>query len=115
MNLIQQTFLLFLLNILDAVLTIVWVRSGVAVESNQLMATLLDIGNWPFLGVKIAIGTLAAIVLLQAGDRRLSRYGVTAALGVYIGLMGVHIFTGLSAFGLISTDIIRVFPYGLFD
>jgi hypothetical protein len=102
MNLIHQTFLLFLLNIFDAVLTIAWVRSGVAVESNQLMATLLDIGNWPFLGVKIAIGTLVAIAVLHAGDRRISRYGVATALAIYVGLMGVHLFTGLSAFGVLS-------------
>jgi hypothetical protein len=114
MNLIHQTFLLFLLNVLDAVLTIVWVRSGVAIESNQLMATLLDIGNLPFLAVKIAIGALAVIVLLHAGDRRLSRYGLTAALAVYIGLMGIHLFTGLSAFGLISSDAAHALPHAMF-
>ena len=104
MNLIHQTFLLFLLNIFDAVLTIAWVRTGVAVESNQLMATLLDMGNWPFLAVKIAIGTVVAITVLHAGDRRISRYGVTAALAIYLGLMAVHVFTGLSAAGLLSVN-----------
>jgi len=114
MNLIHQTFLLFLLNIFDAVLTIVWVRTGVAIESNQLMATLLDIGNWPFLGVKIAIGAVVAITVLSAGDRRVSRYGVTAALAVYVGLMVVHLFTGLSAFGLIPSDNIVTLATSIF-
>ena len=107
MQLVAPTVLLFALNLLDALLTIVWVRSGVATEGNQLMATLLDIGNGPFLGVKIAIGFLAAIVLLRWRNRRLARYGLTLALAVYIGLMGVHLFTGLAAFGIVSNATLQ--------
>ena len=103
----MPTILLFSLNLLDALLTIVWVRSGVATESNQLMATLLDIGNGPFLTVKIAIGAIAAIVLFKWGSRPVARYGLAVALAVYIGLMGIHIFTGLSAFGYVSNTFIN--------
>lgn len=102
MQLVAPTVLLFGLNLLDALLTIVWVRSGVATEGNQLMASLLDIGNGPFLGVKIAIGAVAAVVLYRWGNRPLARYGLAVALAVYIGLMGIHLFTGLSAFGIVS-------------
>ena len=102
MPLAMPTFLLFSLNLLDALWTIVWVRSGVATEGNQLMASLLEIGNGPFLGVKIAIGLIAAYVLVRWGSRPVARYGVAVALAVYIGLMGVHVFTGLSAFGVVS-------------
>ena len=114
MNLIQQTFLLFLLNIFDAVLTIMWVRSGVAIEGNQLMAALLDIGNWPFLAVKIAVGAVMAMAVMHAGDRRLSRWGVTIALAVYIGLMGVHLFTALAAVGVISPEAVHVASQAVF-
>lgn len=106
MHLFAPTILLFALNLLDAVLTIVWVRSGVATEGNQLMAALLDIGNGPFLGVKIAIGAVAAIVLFRWGSRPLARYGLAIALAVYFGLMGVHLFTGLAAFGVVSNTAI---------
>jgi len=102
MPLLAPTFLLFALNLLDALLTIVWVRTGVATEGNQLMATLLDIGNGPFLGVKIMIGVVAAFVLIKAGNRRIARYGLAVALALYIGLMGIHLFTGLYAFGYVS-------------
>jgi len=102
MQLIAPTVLLFALNLLDALLTIIWVRSGVATEGNQLMAGLLDIGNGPFLAVKIAIGAVAAIVLFRWGNRPLARYGLAVALAVYIGLLGVHIFTGLAALGYVS-------------
>lgn len=104
---LAPTFLLFALNLLDALLTIVWVRSGVATEGNQLMAALLDIGNGPFLGVKIIIGLLAAFVLYRWGSKPLARYGLAVALAVYIGLMGIHLFTGLSAFGLVSNATIH--------
>ncbi|MCA1589552.1 MAG: DUF5658 family protein [Acidobacteria bacterium] len=105
MQLFRETFLLFALNLLDALLTIAWVRSGVATEGNLLMARLLDFGDFPFLGVKILMGTVTAIVLLRWGNRRLARYGVSVALAVYISLMGVHVFTGLAAFGYISTNV----------
>ncbi len=111
MQLIAPTVLLFGLNLLDALLTIVWVRSGVATESNQLMASLLDIGNGPFLGVKIAIGAIAAIVLFKWGNRPLARYGLSVALAVYIGLMGIHLFTGLAAFGYVSNTAIHDFAH----
>ena len=107
MQLLAPTILLFGLNLLDALLTIVWVRSGVATESNQLMASLLDIGNAPFLSVKIAIGTVAAVVLFRWGNRPLARYGLAVALAVYIGLMGIHLITGLSAFGYVSNTAVH--------
>ncbi len=107
MHLFAPAFLLFALNLLDALLTIVWVRSGVATEGNQLMAALLDIGNGPFLGVKIAIGLIAAAVLWRWGARPLARYGLAIALAVYIGLMGIHLFTGLAAFGVVSNTTIN--------
>jgi hypothetical protein len=93
--------------LLDAILTIVWVRSGVVTEGNQLMASLLDIGNGPFLGVKIAIGTIAGIVLVKWGNRPLARYGLAVVIAVYLGLMGIHFFTGLTAFGYVSNTAVR--------
>jgi len=102
MHLFRETFLLFSLNLLDAILTIVWVRNGVATEGNHLMARLLDSGDFTFLGAKIAIGTITALVILRWGDMKLAQYGLTLAIAVYISLMGIHIVTGLSAFGIIS-------------
>ena len=110
----MPTILLFSLNLLDALLTIVWVRSGVATEGNQLMAILLDIGNGPFLAVKIGIGLITAIVLFKWGSRRVARYGVAVALAVYIGVMGIHLFTGLSAFGYVSNTFLNDLPVHFF-
>jgi len=99
--------LLFALNLLDALLTIIWVRAGVATEGNGLMASLLDISNWHFLAVKIGMGAFAAVVLYYGGNRRLARYGLAAVIAIYISLMAIHLFTGLTAFGLVSNSELR--------
>jgi len=102
MELFRGTLLLFTLNLLDALLTIVWVRSGVAPEGNHLMANLLDMGDFPFLVVKLSMGAVTAFVLLRWSYMKLARYGLSVALAVYISLMGIHFLTGLAAFGYVS-------------
>jgi hypothetical protein len=113
MPLFHQTFLLFALNFLDAVLTIYWVRHGFATEGNHLMATLLDIGDLPFLAVKVAIGAVTAVVLWRWRKFRLAKYGLAVALAVYISLMGIHFLTGLSAFGYVSNTFVNDFSVQL--
>jgi hypothetical protein len=99
MGLLRASFLLFGLNLLDALLTLVWVRAGVTTEGNFLMANLLDIGDAPFLAVKILMGGLTVAVIALWGNRRVARYGLSIALGAYLGLMVIHLATGLSAIG----------------
>lgn len=106
MQFLIQALLLFSLNFLDAVLTLYWVRNGFASEGNQLMAGLLDIGDFPFLAVKISIGAVAAIVLWRWRNLRMAKYGLTLSLCIYLLLMGIHVFTGLSALGLLSEAFI---------
>lgn len=102
MNVSGLTIVLFLLNFADAVLTIYWVRNGFATEGNALMASLLDLGDTPFLLVKMMIGAAAAIILWYGKSLRIAQYGLSIALVAYIGVMAVHLFTGLSAFGYLS-------------
>ncbi len=104
MQLFRGTILLFTLNLLDALLTLVWVRSGVATEGNHLMASLLDMGDFPFLMVKLLMGSITAFVLMRWGYMKMARYGLSVALAAYISLMGIHIFTGLAAFGYVSNS-----------
>jgi len=106
MHLLNQIVLLFGLNVLDALLTIVWVRSGVATEGNHLMAELLDLGNLPFLAVKIGIGMITALVLFIYSNRPITRVCLAFALIVYGGLMGVHFVTGLFAFGYLPAELL---------
>jgi hypothetical protein len=106
MQLLRGTTLLFGLNLLDALLTLIWVRNGIADEGNQLMARLLEIGDFTFLGAKVAIGAVTVFVLLKWSYLKLAHYGLAVALAVYTGLMGVHLLTGLSAAGLVSAAAI---------
>ncbi|MGH9941998.1 MAG: DUF5658 family protein [Pyrinomonadaceae bacterium] len=99
MNTLTKSLLLFVLNLLDAQLTIVWVRHGLATEGNGLMAYLLDIGNGPFLLTKLFVGAAVAYVLYHWSHLRLARVGLQLSLGLYIALMFVHAGVGLSALG----------------
>ena len=99
MSALAKSILLFGLNWLDAQLTVVWVRKGVATEGNGLMAHLLDLGDAPFIFVKLAVGAFAAYVLYRCSRYKLARRGMTVVLGLYLGLMVVHAATGMSALG----------------
>lgn len=107
MSLYQQAVLLFILNVVDAFLTVYWVRHGYASEGNHLMATLLDLGNLPFILVKVAVGVVAAFTFWNWKEFRLARVGLMVALVMYTGVMGVHFLTGLWASGLISGEMIQ--------
>jgi hypothetical protein len=99
MSALTKSMLLFFLNWLDAQLTILWVRANLATEGNGLMARLLEMGDWPFLYVKLGIGAFAAFVLYRYANRPLARRGMKLALATYGGLMFVHVATGMSALG----------------
>ena len=112
MHLFREVFVLFSLNLIDAILTLVWVRTGIAPEGNQLMAGLMEIGDFAFIGVKIMMGTIVAVVILRWGGRhqRLARVGITVALSVYFCVMGVHALTYLQASGYLSSAPIPAVP-----
>ena len=99
MSAFSKSLLLFLLNWLDAQLTIMWVRAGVATEGNGLMAYLLDRGNAPFLSAKLLVGALVAYTLYRFSHVALARRGLQLTLGLYLTLMLVHAATGASALG----------------
>ena len=117
MHVFSKSLLLFLLNWLDAQLTILWVRAGVASEGNGLMAYLLDLGNAPFLLTKLTVGGLAAYVLYRFSDFALARRGLRLALGLYLALMLVHAATGATALGWCAPETLVAFisrlPEGL--
>ena len=99
MGRVSKSFLLFALNLLDAQLTLLWIRLNVASEGNALMARILQHGDLTFLGVKVAIGAAAAYILYRCAHLPLARHGLTAALAIYVALMFVHAATGCVALG----------------
>ncbi len=99
MGKLSKSCLLFMLNWLDAQLTIVWIRMNVASEGNALMARVLDHGELTFLGAKVAIGAVAAYILYRCAHLPLAKHGLTAVLAIYACLMLVHVATGCAALG----------------
>ncbi|HEU4871120.1 MAG TPA: DUF5658 family protein [Pyrinomonadaceae bacterium] len=99
MGKLSKSCLLFTLNWLDAQLTILWVRMNVATEGNGLMARILDHGELTFLGVKLAIGAVAAYILYRCAHLPLARHGLTVVLAIYAVLMLIHAATGCVALG----------------
>ncbi len=99
MGALAKSVVLFVLNWLDAQLTLFWVHSRLATEGNGLMSELLKAGDAPFLLVKVAIGAFAAYTLYRCSHLPLARRGMQLVLTVYVALMLVHAVTGMSVLG----------------
>ena len=99
MGKLSKSCLLFTLNWLDAQLTLLWIRLGVATEGNTLMARVLEHGDLTFLAAKLAIGAFAAYVLYRCAHLPLAKRGLNVVLGIYVILMLVHVATGCVAMG----------------
>jgi hypothetical protein len=109
MQTLYKSLLLFAMNWLDAQLTILWVRLNVASEGNALMARLLNIGEAPFLAVKLGIGAFAAYVLYRCSHMPLARRGMKLVLGLYLLLMLVHVVTGFTSLGWQAPETVAVY------
>jgi hypothetical protein len=113
MDTLYKSLLLFAMNWLDAQLTILWVRLNVASEGNALMASLLNVGEAPFLAVKLTIGAFAAYVLYRCAHMPLARRGMKLVLGLYLLLMMVHVATGFTALGWQAPETVAAYFGGL--
>ena len=99
MGKLSKSCLLFTLNWLDAQLTLLWIRLGVATEGNSLMARILEHGDLTFLVAKLAIGAFAAYILYHCAHLPIAKRGLNIVLGIYVILMLVHVATGCVAMG----------------
>ena len=99
MGALAKSVLLFVLNWLDAQLTLFWIHSNIASEGNGLMSQLLKVGDAPFMLVKLAVGAFAAYTLYRCSHLPLARRGIVLVLTVYFALMLAHAATGMAALG----------------
>src|ERR1700694_424716 len=99
MGALAKSVVLFVLNWVDAQLTLFWVHSRLATEGNGLMNELLKAGDAPFLLVKVAIGAFAAYTLYRCSHLPLARRGMQLVLAIYVALMLVHAAMRLAAPG----------------
>ena len=115
MSALTKSVLLFVLNLLDAQLTVVWVRLGVATEGNALMARLLEAGTAHFLLTKLLIGALVAYTLYRFSHLKLARRGLGLVLGLYVFLMCMHAAAGMTAAGINTPGALLAFVSHLPD
>ncbi len=80
---------IFILNILDALFTLLWLQRG-GIEANPLMASVLEIGEGAFLLQKCIVVGIWLIVLLIHKNFRLARIGLYSLAGVYSLLLLGH-------------------------
>ena len=113
MGALTKSLLLFVLNWLDAQLTLLWVHFNLATEGNGLMGQVLRIGDAPFLLVKLAVGAFAAYTLYRCSHLPLARRGMQLVLTVYGILMIAHAAVGMSALGWRQPEVIIAYMSSL--
>lgn len=79
-----------LLNLLDAVFTLVWVESGVAREANLLLEGILSQSAVAFVAVKMGLVSLGVMLLWRQREHRLAVGGLALSLTLYSGLLLYH-------------------------
>ncbi|UJR84425.1 DUF5658 family protein [Sandaracinus amylolyticus] len=88
---------LLVMNVADAILTLVWIETGLALEANPLVELALRGGPVSFMAAKLAMVSGAALVLIRLRARftqrarRLVGAGLSAALVLYASVMTFHV------------------------
>lgn len=92
----------FILNVLDGVMTLIWVFTGHARESNPVMDYLIWLHPAAFMAVKISLVALGALLLYRLRTNRLAVIGIFVAFIVYYAIVvGLH----LSTAGVLMTTL----------
>jgi len=86
----------FLMNLADGMLTLYWLQTGRAVESNPLMAALIAIDPALFMVVKMALVVMGTALLWRFRFRASAVLGMFLVFFVYYAILIYH----LSALGL---------------
>lgn len=92
---------ILILNLLDAVLSLVAVHAGAATEANPLMAATLSWGAVWFILVKISLVSLGVLLLWRTRHVLLAAGGLVALCLLYVGLLAYH----ASAVGLVASRL----------
>jgi hypothetical protein len=79
------------LNLLDAVFTLLWVWSGLAKEANPLLRQLVLESPVGFAAAKLAVVGLASLLLWRLRERPLAVVAIFLAFLAYYALLLAHI------------------------
>ncbi len=81
----------WLLNLMDALLTLGVVSTGLAVEANPVMAAALEQGPHVFLAAKLALVSAGTLVMWRLRWNRFALVGALVVFAAYIAVSLVHI------------------------
>jgi len=91
------------LNLIDAVLTLIWVRAGLAEEANTLMDELVNENALAFVLVKLSLVGMGSWVLW---NRRESPLAVVAIFGVFLIYYAILVHHVQYASGLLRSVLV---------
>ena len=80
-----------ILNLIDAILTLFWVRSGLAQEANVLLQTIVNEHPILFVLVKTSLVSMGSWLLWQRRRHPLAVIGLFVIFIVYYGLLLHHL------------------------
>ncbi len=83
--------LVVVLNMLDAVWTLTFVRVGAANEGNPLMDQALSWGPMLFMLAKLSLVSLSVLLLWRLRDRWSAAVGLFSAAATYLVICGYHV------------------------
>ncbi|TPV96505.1 MAG: hypothetical protein B7733_04450 [Myxococcales bacterium FL481] len=87
----RLVWLTLILNVVDALCTIVWAKMGVAREANVLLRDLIEQSALLFFATKLALVSLGLRVLWTRRGHRLALGGILVAATVYYLLLLYHL------------------------
>ena len=84
--------LLFIFNLIDAFLTVMWVNAGIAIEANPLMAAAMTYGMSFFVLVKVSIVSFAIAILWYTRKNKMSGWASLFSASAMGFLVLYHVF-----------------------
>lgn len=82
---------LIVLNLLDAIFTLLWVESGIASEGNPIMGRAMTHGPVGFMVIKLALVSLCVLLLWRLRDRRAAAISLVTCAIAYSAVILVHL------------------------
>ena len=82
---------LIVLNLLDAIFTLLWVESGIASEGNPIMDRAMTHGPVGFMVIKLALVSLCVLLLWRLRHRRAAAISLVTCAIAYSAVMLVHL------------------------
>ena len=82
---------ILVLNLLDAIFTLIWVRAGLALESNLFIDKLVDNHAVAFFGVKLGLVGMGSWLLWQKRDRPFAVVSIFVAFLAYYLVLLYHL------------------------